>query len=169
MNVSDAIRTKRSTRHFAPQPVGEGVIRAILNAGRRAQSSKNIQPWQFIVVRERDTLQRLADSGPFAKHLAGAAFAVALVSPPMSERWSIPFDVGQAAAYMQLAAWERAVGSCIGAIYDETRAKAILRIPDEFDFKVALSFGYPAEQATPAPPRRGGRKSVDELTHWERW
>jgi len=163
MEVSEAIRTKRSTRQFAPKPVGDDVIRAILNAGRRAQSSKNTQPWQFLVVRERESLRQLADCGPFAKHLAGAAFAVALVSPPMAERWSIPFDLGQAAAYMQLAAWEHGVGSCIGAIYDEAKSKAILQIPHDLDFKVTLSFGYPAETVASAPLRRGGRRSCGSV------
>src|SRR5436190_9938610 len=169
MQVLEAIRTKRSTRQFEAQPVGDDVIRAILNAGRHAQSSKNSQPWQFVVVRERQTLQRLSEVGPFAKHLAGAAFAIALISPPVAERWSIPFDLGQAAAYLQLAAWDRGVGSCIGAIYDESKARAILQIPADLDFKLALSFGYPQADVTEGPPRRGGRKALDELTHWEHW
>ena len=169
MDVAEAIRTKRSTRQFAPRPVGEDVISAILNAGRRAQSSKNTQPWQFVVVRERATLRQLAESGPFARHLEGAAFGIVFVSPPVAERWSIPFDLGQAAAYMQLAGWERGVGSCIGAIYDESRAKAILGVPPELDLKFALSFGYPVPEAANTPLRQGGRKPLEEITHWEHW
>ena len=86
-----------------------------------------------------------------------------------AERWSIPFDLGQAAAYMQLAAWDRGIGSCIGAIYDESKARAILQIPADLDFKLALSFGYPQADVTEGPPRRGGRKALDELTHWDHW
>ncbi|MCA1553650.1 MAG: nitroreductase family protein, partial [Chloroflexi bacterium] len=161
--------TKRATRQFREEPIPDDVVRAILDSGRRAQSSKNTQPWQFVVVRERETLRQLADSGPFAKHLANAALGVALVSPNPSERWSIPFDLGQCAAYMQLAAWELGVGSVIGAIYDEQKAKAILGIPAEQHFVVALSFGYPAEDVQRTPLRRGGRKPLDEITHWEHW
>ncbi len=47
MDVLDAIRTKRAIRRFAPTPLPDEAVRAILNAGRRAQSSKNTQPWQF--------------------------------------------------------------------------------------------------------------------------
>lgn len=169
MEISEGIRTKRATRQFTSQPVGDDIIREILKAGRRAQSSKNTQPWQFVVVRDRQSLVQLAESGPFARHLAGAAFAIAFVSPPVAERWSIPFDLGQAAAYMQLAGWAHGVGSCIGAIYDESKAKAILGIPDEMDFKLALSFGYPMPDVANAPARQGGRKPLGELVHWERW
>ena len=168
MNVLEAIRTKRAVRQFTAQPIPDDAVRAILDAGRRAQSSKNTQPWHFVVVRDKNTLQKLADSGPFAKHLAGAALGIALVSPDPATRWSIPFDVGQAAAHMQLAAWELGIGSCIGAIYDQDKAKAILGIPADQSFYAALSFGYPAP-SEPRPPRAGGRKPLAEMTHWERW
>jgi nitroreductase len=170
MNAAEAIRTKRATRQFTGQPVSEDAIRAILNAGRRAQSSKNTQPWSFVAVRDKETLKKLAECGTYAGHLAGAAFAVALVSPDPSARWSIAFDLGQAAAYMQLAAWELGLGSCIASIYEPAKAKAILGIPENQFFDVALSFGYPApEQARPSAVRKGGRRPFEEVVHWEKW
>src|SRR5258706_10208679 len=111
MDVLEAIRTKRAVRQFADRPVPDDDIRTIVDAGRRSQSSKNDQPWVFVVVRERATLQKLAECGTYAKHLAGAAFAVALIARP-----GYDFDQGQAAAYLQLAAWDLGVGSCIGSV-----------------------------------------------------
>jgi len=170
MNVSDAIRTKRAARQFTDQPVSEADIRTILNAGRRAQSSKNTQPWNFVVVRDKETLKKLSECGTYAGHLAGAAFAVALVSPDPAARWSVAFDLGQAAAYLQLAAWEQGIGSCIASIYQPEEAKAILGIPEGYFFDVAISFGYPApEPARPAGVRRGGRRPLEEVAHWEKW
>ena len=170
MNVSDAIRTKHATRQFTGQPVPEEAIHAILNAGRRAQSSKNTQPWSFVAVRDRVTLKQLSECGTYAGHLAGAAFAVALVSPAPSTRWSIAFDLGQAAAYLQLAAWELGLGSCIASIYEPEKAKALLCIPENQFFDVALSFGYPApDQVRPSVVRKGGRKPIEEVVHWEKW
>jgi nitroreductase len=119
MNVSEAISKMRAVRHFTDQPVPEEAIRAILNAGRRAQSSKNTQPWQFVAVRDKHTLKQLSECGAYAGHLAGAAFAVALISPNPTG-----FDLGQATAFMQLQAWELGVGSCIASIYEPERAKA---------------------------------------------
>ena len=63
MNVSEAIRTKRAVRQFIDKPLPEEAIQTILNAGRRAQSSKNTQPWRFIVIQEKDTLQSLSECG----------------------------------------------------------------------------------------------------------
>ena len=104
MNVSEAIRSKRAVRQFADQPLPEETVQAILNAGRRAQSAKNIQPWHFIAIRQRSTLQALSQMGEWAGHLAGAALGVAIITPDPASRFSVMLDAGQAAAYMQLAA-----------------------------------------------------------------
>ena len=163
MDVSEVIRTKRAVRQFSDQPVPEEAIRDILNAGRRAQSSKNSQPWQFVVIRDKATLKDLSTCGAYAGHLAGANFAVAFASTEPAD-----FDLGQAAAYMQLAAWEQGIGSCIASIYEPDKARAILGIPDALHGDVALSFGYPlpGQEHTPRP---GGRKPFEEVVHWEHW
>lgn len=163
MDVITAIQTKRAVRAFTDQPIPDEVLRAILDAGRRAQSSKNDQPWQFVVVRDRATLAELATCGQYAGHLAGAAVGVALIS---AVPWA--FDLGQAAAYMQLAAWSFGVGSCLASMWEPERARAILGIPDDRTFEIAISFGYPAEppHVTPKP---GGRRSLDDVVRWDRW
>jgi nitroreductase len=171
MDVLDAIRLKRSVRQFAPDPLPDDSIRAILNAGRRAQSSKNTQPWQFVAVTEKDTLRELSQTGDFASHLAGAVLGVVLVAPDDPERhdW-LMFDLGQAASYMQLAAWELGIGSVIATIYHPDQAQAILGIPVGYRCDVALSFGYPADASVlTAQPRQGGRNPLDEMTHREHW
>jgi nitroreductase len=163
MDVREAIRTKRAVRRFRDQPVPDDVVRTILDAGRRAQSSKNDQPWHFIVVRDRETLNQLAGCGRYAGHLAGAAFTIAIVS---STDWA--FDIGQAAAYLQLAAWELGVGSCIASMWEADRAKAALGVPADTVFEIAISFGYPAE-APASTPKPGGRRAFDDVVRWEHW
>ena len=170
MNVSEAIRTKRAVREFAAQPLPEESVRAILNAGRRSQSSKNTQPWQFIAVQERDTLLAFSRLGAYGGHLAGAALGVAILTPNPDEKFQTLFDAGQAAAYMQLAAWEMGIGSCIASIYEPDKARELLGFPDEWQVRIALSFGYPLdpERLTHAN-KKGGRKPLEEVVHWERW
>jgi len=143
---------------------------AILNAGRRAQSSKNTQPWQLIAVESRQTLAALAQTGDFAGHLAGAALGVALVTPHEPERhdW-ILFDLGQVTAYMQLTAWALGIGSCIATVYRPEQAAAILGIPAGYECPLALSFGYPAPGLRERPLRAGGRRPLAEVEHRERW
>ena len=80
------------------------------------------------------------------------------------------FDAGQAAAYMQLAAWERGIGSCLASIYDTEKARLILGFPPELHLRIMLSFGFPAEaQLLTAAPRKGGRRRLDEIVHNDRW
>jgi nitroreductase len=162
MSVSEAIRAKRAVRNYADQAVPEATIEAILRAGRRAQSSKNVQPWTFILVTDRAQLERLSGAGSYAKHMASSAFTVVLVGTPGYE-----FDLGQAAAYMQLAATELGVGSCVTTLHDNAAAQATLGVPPELSCRWTITFGYPAEP--PAPLKVGGRKPLDELVRRERW
>lgn len=170
MNVLEAIRAKRAVRRFQEKPLPDEVAVAILNAGRRAQSSKNTQPWHFIAIRDKAILRQLSECGEWAGHLAGAALGVALISPDPTEKFQTMFDLGQAAAYMQLAAWELGVGSCPASIYQPEQARKILGFPDDLHLRVALSFGYPLEkELISTPPRRGGRKPLEEIVHWDHW
>lgn len=170
MNVSEAIRTKRAVRKFREEPVPDEVIYAILNAGRRSQSSKNEQAWQFIVIRAESTLKALSECGPWAGHLEGAAMAVAILTPDPTARFQTMFDAGQVAAFMQLAAWELGVGSVPASIYEAEKAREILGFPPEWHLRIALSFGYPLmEGKLTAAPKKGGRKSLEEIVHWEKW
>ena len=170
MNVSEAIRTKRAIRKFQDKPLSEDAVQAILNAGRRSQSSKNEQAWQFIAIRDRSILQALSECGTYAGHLAGAALAVAILTPDPAAKFQTMFDAGQSAAFMQLAAWELGIGSVPASIYEWEKAREILGFPPEWHLRIALSFGYPLEQEKfSAAPKRGGRRSLVEIVHWDRW
>ena len=170
MNVSDAIRYKRAVRQFKDEPLPEAAILAILNAGRRSQSSKNTQPWHFIAITGKDTLKALSEYGDWAGHLAGAALGVAILHANPGEKFQVLFDIGQTAAYMQLAAWELGVGSCIASIYRPDQARQLLAFPENLHLRIALSFGYPLESdALTRPPKTGGRRSLAEVVHWEQW
>jgi nitroreductase len=161
MDVIEAIRTKRAIREFTDEPLSDEEVRTILNAGRRSQSSKNTQPWTFVAIRDRETLRRLSECGTYAGHLAGAALGVALVSSVEDT-----FDIGQTSAYMQLAAWDLGIGSCIASMWEPDRAKEIIGVPPDLHFHTAISFGHPKGEARPRGVQ-SGRKSLDEVVRWE--
>jgi nitroreductase len=165
MEVEAAVRTQRAIRRFTAEPVTDADLDAILNAGRRAQSSKNTQPWRFVVVRERETLRRLSECGRYAGHLAGANVAIAIVATGRRAE----FDIGQAAALMMLVAWSRGIGSCIASMHDSQRAKAVLGIPPDLEFQTVISFGRPMAEDAERPRQRGGRQPLAELVRYERW
>jgi nitroreductase len=170
MNVHEAVRTKRAVREFSERPIPEDSLQKILNAGRRSQSSKNTQPWHFIAITDKSILKGLSECGTWAAHLAGAALGVAILTPDPAEKFQTMFDAGQAAAYMQLAAWELGIGSCPASIYQPEKARVLLGFPPELHLRIALSFGYPLNEGElRAPPKKGGRRDLMEVVHWNHW
>ena len=173
MDVWTAVSTKRAIRDFADRAIEENRLERILDAGRRAGSSKNLQRWDFIVCRDRAHLRELAAVGPYASHLAGAAVGIALVAPDPAAAdapLSVMFDLGQAAENMMLVAWEMGIGSVPATVHDHDLARRLLGYPADRHCEYLLSFGYPADSAALTAPRRaGGRKPLDEVVHEERW
>lgn len=173
MTVYDAIKTHRAVREFSATPVSHEHIETIVNAGRLSGSAKNHQPWTFIVVTQRVSLAALVDCGPWCKHTAGAAFVVVLVVPDLREPRTLttPFDLGRASQNMMLTAWELGIGSVLGTIYEPQVARRTLAIPDSNDVPWLISFGYPHPDSDPRqrPPRKTGRRALEEVTRWERW
>jgi nitroreductase len=170
----ETILTCRAIRHFTDIPLPDEDVQHILEAGRWAGSAKNVQPWHFLVVRKQETLNRLTECGQYASHLQGAAVAVVLVTSP--GRW-VDFDAGRAAQNMMLAAWSLGIGSCIASLHDDARARAVLGVPEDLLTHIAISFGYPLEdapQVIEGRPREEvlasiGRHSLEKLVHWETW
>lgn len=171
--VWDAISGKRAIRTFTEEPLAPADLERILKAGRHAGSSKNRQRWTFIVCRDREHLRELSEVGPFAGHIAGAAVAIALVTPDPSSTASgrsILFDLGLAAENMMLAAWELGVGSVPATVYEPELARRLLGYPEDHTCEYLLSFGYPANPGDlTRPPKKGGRRPLEEVVREERW
>jgi nitroreductase len=170
MDVSTAILTKRAVRQFQDQNIPQKDVLAILNAARRAQSSRNSQPWQFIAIQDRSMMHALSKTGHYAQHLTGAGLVVVIATPLPGDNYSIMFDAGQSAAYLQLAAWELGIGSCLATIHEPDKARELLGIPETFFVHIVISFGYPQDnEVLTRPSQRGGRKPLNDVVHWEVW
>ena len=127
-----AISRRRAIRRFEDRPLEPAHLDRILAAGRRSGSSKNLQRWDFIVCRDRAHLVEMSELGPWAGHIAGAALAIALVTPDPhgpDAPLSILFDLGQAAANMMTEAWELGIGSVPATVYERDRAREEEREP----------------------------------------
>jgi nitroreductase len=168
------IRSLRAVRRFADREIPDDVLRDILDTGRWTGSSKNTQPWDLVVVKNRETLAALAKLGQFAGHLAGAKLAIALVMRG-DDAWS-GMDEGRLMQNLMLGAWSHGIGSCIGSIYpqgNQQRARELLGIPDNRYLRTMLSIGYPADaDALRLPPNAGiprGRRPLDTLVSRERF
>lgn len=172
METWQAINTVRVVRDFDSRPIAPEHLERILNAGRRAGSSKNQQHWAFVVITDRDHLRELAAVGRYAGHLAGATVAIALVTPDAQGHAnnSVMWDLGRAAQNMVLAAWELGIGSVPATVYDHELSSRLLGLPPDRRCDFLLSFGYPADPSVlSAPNRAGGRLLLEEVVHDEVW
>jgi nitroreductase len=169
MQTWDAITSRRNVRSYADRPVAAADLDQILEAGRRAPSSQNWQPWDFILVTDRDQLRELAMVGPGAGHLAGAAAAVVVIGPAGDNPFRrAQFDLGQATMAMMLAAADHGIGSSHAGVRDLPLARELLGFPEDRDWALLISFGYPADRPL-VPIGNPKRRPFDEVVHRGRW
>jgi nitroreductase len=163
----------RAVRQFRPDPVPEEVVRELLEVARWSGSASNLQPWELIVIRNRQTLQALAKLEGYVGHLAGAPLSIVLVMA--NERGQVEqetFDEGRLSERIMLAAAVHGVGSSIGWFTGSgvAEAKRMLGIPEQRLVRTAISLGYPDEQAQRNRPKPAqARKPLSEIVHEERY
>lgn len=150
MDAYLAVVGKREVRRYQDRPIPEEALTQILEAGRASGSSRNRQPWRFIIVTDRTRLRELSALVSRPANLAEcpAAIVIVLTNPRAA------FDGGRAAQNMMLAAWTLGIGTCPNTPSDDAALKAALGLPAEIAVPTILSLGYPAEGE-----RRPGRKA----------
>jgi len=166
----DAIRSRRDVRSFTDRPLTDDELDRILEAGRRAPSSRNWQPWDFVVVTDRRQLVELAEVWQGAGHVARSAATIALIAPIIEggKQQVEFFDLGQAAVSMMIAAADLGIGSGHAAVRDQELARRILGFPADRFCAHLIPLGEPADRPL-APLRRPDRRPFDELVHRGRW
>jgi nitroreductase len=167
----DAIRARRNVRSYRPDPVAERDLQRVAEAGWRAPSASNRQPWDFVIVTDPDRLQELSTVWQGARHIASAQAAIALVAPvPPDERRKLldQYDLGQATMAMMLAATDLGVGTGHSAVGDQDKARAMLGVPDDHIVAYLLGLGYPADRPL-APISKPNRRPFDEVVHRGGW
>lgn len=169
MSAWDAITSRRNVREYAGRPISVEDLHQILDAGRRSPSSQNTQPWDFVVVTDRDQLRRLSGVWRGAGHVASSAATVALVAAEDDAvRGRVQFDLGQVTMSIMIAAAALGIGSCHSAIGDQDLARDLLGYPRDRTCALLISLGYPAGRPL-APIRRPDRRPFDDVVHRDRW
>jgi len=171
METWDAITSRRNVRQFADRAIGEELLDQILEAGRRAPSSRNWQPWDFVVVSDREQLRELSKVWRGGGHVADSAATVALVVEKRDEqrrRETAQFDLGQATMAMMIAAADHGVGSGHSAVEDQAKAREVLGLPEDREVAYLLDLGYPADRPL-KPIKRPDRRAFDEVVHKGHW
>jgi nitroreductase len=159
MDALEAIRKRRSVRNYTGDPIPREDLETIVDAGRLAATGGNRQPWDFIVVTDREMIDRLKVAAAWMEK-AGAIIAV--VMDPASRWW---LEDGSAAVEnILIASTALGYGSCWLEGYTlprEEEFKELLGVPDEKRLLTLVPIGVPVEWPTKE------KKSLEEVIHWE--
>jgi nitroreductase len=166
VDVLEAIKTRRSIRKFKKDLVPEKLLNQVLDAGRWAPSSRNRQPWKFIVLRSAEVRKRLSELLTYGWFLADAPLGIAVVVNPEESHRYVE-DGAIASENMLLAAHGLGLGACWIASYGiplEDKAKELLGVPEGQRLLSVIALGYPDEK--PAPT---SRKSLTEIVFSDKY
>ena len=174
MDFNELLVKRHSIRKYTEQHLDAGDVKTILEAALLAPSSKSKRPWQFIVVEEKETLEKLSKAKKIASHpIAGAAMAVVVISNPEESDVFIE-DTSIAAVFIQLQAEALGIGSCWIQIRNrfsedgqpaEEMVQNLLNIPQYLPVECIITFGYKNEDRRPVDTS----KLLWEKVHIGKW
>lgn len=173
-NFHQLAQRRRSIRKYTEQPLDAEQVKLILEAALMSPTSKSARAWQFVVVDDKETLQKLSECKPLgAAPIGRCTMAVVVaVDPSRTEPWIE--DASVAATMMQLQAADLGIGSCWVQIRDRYMAdgtpsqeyiQELLGMPDTMPVVCVVTFGYPDEERKP----QDTSKLLWEQVHINRW
>jgi nitroreductase len=164
MDTFECITTKLDVREFSEQNVSSDIRSKILEAARLTGTGMNTQHWRFILIEKKENLKRLADDSTSGSWVAGANFAIIVLTNPKYGFHLI--DAGRVLQNMQLAAWNYKVGSGLFTGIKQEQLRSDFGISNELSPTVIAGFGYPARKLV---GKRKNRLSLHELVYYEKY
>ena len=164
MEVFDAVRTVLAVRRYTDKPVPPDVVHRIVEAGRLAASSINLQPWYFIVVEDRATLRKIGGIMHTGRYIADASVAVVVLVEKDS-----PYAVSDASRAIQnmiLVAWAEGIGSNWTGFGPMPAIEQLVAAPKTHEGLGVVPFGYPAAKLGAG---RKKRKPIGQVASRERF
>lgn len=172
MDVFEVIRNRCAVRNFKPDIIPDDILRNILEAARWAPSPFNTQPWEFIIIKDKETLKSISKYARYSGYLDAAPMAIAVVVPHIDNKFSWIEKIGEpkfaaamAVQNMMLAAWELGIGTCWVSIERE-KVSEILNVPKTHFVLTVIPIGYPAAQ--PRKHEERFRKRLDDIIFYEK-
>lgn len=169
MEITEAIRSRRSIRKYQDRPIEQEKLLRVLDTGRMAPSARNLQDWKFIVVRDQDKRKMLSEAANGQPYVEKAsAVIVGCATEPENimpcGQYCYPINLAIALDHMSLAATAEGLGSCWIGAFQEDKVKEILHIPEKIRVVAMLILGYPAESPAARP-----RRKLDEIVVYDKW
>ena len=169
MDVFEAIQKRRSSRSYESTPISKEILSVVLEAGSLAPSAKNLQPWHFIVVTNKEKRKALS-KGKYAKFLSEVPAVIVLCGDQqVSPDWYI-VDVALAGENMILAATNQGLGTCWVGSFEEKDVQTQLGIPENLRVVALMAIGYEKQKESIARrilSKVQRRKKLTEVTSWE--
>ncbi len=170
MDVSEAIRKRCSVRQFRNGSLSDDVLGRILEAARWAPSPFNTQPWDFIIIKDKETLKAISKYARYSGYLSDAPMAIAVIVPPINSKFSWVESIGEprfaaamAVQNMMLAAWEMGIGTCWVSIERE-KVGEILDVPKTHFVLTVMPLGHP-EVMSPGHEDNFRKKIEDSISY----
>ena len=169
MPLLPEIEKRHSVKSFTDTPIPRDLLERVLEAGRRARSAKNRQPWRFIVVDDPGVRERIQTAAFGQEHVGIAPVIVAGCTTNIDYRMpnglmSYPIDIAVAMSFMIVQGQAEGLGSCIVTTFDEQELKEILTIPYSMRVVMLLLLGYSNENVLPAT-----RKPLNRIVSYNHW
>jgi nitroreductase len=172
VNVLEAIKKRRSVRRFLKEDIPEDTMMELLEAMRWAPSAGNLQPWEFVVVRDAGVKGRVAEAARQDWIAEAPVVVVVCASPDRSsprygDRGISLYCLQDTAAAVQnlhLAAVEKGLGTCWVGAFDESGVAQAVGAPRGIRPVAVVPVGRPAEMPVPRP-----RRSLEEVVHRDRF
>ena len=162
--VFEAVRTVLAVREYQDKPIPDEVMGRIVEAGHLSASASNVQPWHFVVVKDRAALEDLGALVAHGPYIAGAAAAI-VVAYEKANHLAIS-DVSRAIQSMILVAWGDGVGSNWAGFRELEGVREKVGLPDKFEVLAVVPFGYPKRAIGKG---RKKRKPLAEVASAERY
>lgn len=167
MDVFEAIKTRRSVRHYKPHPIPEEILKKVLEAARLAPSFRNAQKRKFVIVKDPETRKQLAEAAnnqDFIREAPVVIVAVALDPEHImaSEIPSYAVDLAIAIDHITLQATEEGLGTCWIGAFSQEKVKEILKIPPFYKVVTVMPLGWPADE-----PKPKTRKSLGQIVYYD--
>jgi nitroreductase len=163
MDCIEALKTRRSVRAYTGEPVSREAMEDIIDCGRLAATAINIQPWEFVVVTEKEMLRAIAGAADFGSFSAQAAACVVVLCKGTQYYLE---DGCNASQNILVAARAHGLGACWVAGDKKPYAGKIRQMvgaPEGYRLISLLAIGHPAEEP------RNDKRPLSEVLHWERF
>jgi nitroreductase len=153
------LKGRRSIRSFQKEGIKEEHLQMILEAGRWTPSASNRQPWEFLVLKNKEMLRKISETAVYGRFFKRAPLAIAIIGKPSESPNWYQIDTSLVSMQMMLMAWSLDIGSCWIGSMDREKAKELLGINMEDYLLTILPFGY-IKGNIPKPTLRKALKEV---------